>query len=51
MNPLRHYIGWGAAEGRDPNPHFDSDWYLERNPDVAVAGANPLSHYIHCGSA
>ncbi|MFH0826043.1 MAG: glycosyltransferase, partial [Pseudomonadota bacterium] len=35
----------------DPNPLFDGRWYLERNPDVAAAGMNPLAHYIRHGAA
>jgi hypothetical protein len=26
VDPLQHYIDYGAAEGRDPNPLFDSEW-------------------------
>jgi FkbM family methyltransferase len=51
VNPLRHYLRRGAAEGRDPSPHFDSDWYLQANPDVAKAGVNPLVHYIKRGAS
>ncbi|HNC82421.1 MAG TPA: glycosyltransferase, partial [Nitrospira sp.] len=29
-----------------PNPLFDGGWYLERNPDVARSGINPLYHYL-----
>jgi hypothetical protein len=50
MDPLKHYLSWGAREGRDPNPFFDSAWYLERNPDVAAAGLNPLEHYWEFGA-
>lgn len=25
--------------------HFDRDWYLDQNPDVAAAGADPWEHY------
>jgi hypothetical protein len=49
-DPLKHYLRWGAREGRDPNPLFDSAWYLERNPDVAAAGLNPLIHYWDFGA-
>lgn len=28
---------------------FDAIWYLERNPDVAKAGINPLLHYVRYG--
>jgi glycosyltransferase involved in cell wall biosynthesis len=51
MDPIAHYVSWGASEGRDPNPLFDSDWYLEQNPDVAAAGMNALVHYIRSGAA
>ena len=29
---------------------FDSDWYLQQNPDVAKAGVNPLRHYLRRGA-
>ncbi|MCI0723370.1 MAG: glycoside hydrolase family 99-like domain-containing protein, partial [Acidobacteria bacterium] len=29
---------------------FDSDWYLQQNPDVARAGVNPLLHYLRGGA-
>src|SRR5262249_49461929 len=50
LNPLLHFITNGALEGRDPNPFFDSDWYLEKNPDVATDGNNPLHHYMVHGA-
>ena len=50
MNPLLHYIRYGAAEGRDPNFLFDTDWYVENNSDVRESGMNPLLHYIRIGS-
>jgi hypothetical protein len=50
MNPLVHYLQYGAAEGRDPHPLFDTDWYLANNPDVSWARLNPLSHYLHYGT-
>ena len=51
IDPLRHYLRYGADEGRDPNPLFDSDWYIEQNPDVRAAGYNPLVHYLKYGAA
>jgi len=51
IDPLRHYLRYGAGEGRDPNPLFDSDWYLEQNPEVGATGVNPLVHYLRCGAA
>lgn len=51
LDPLRHYLRFGAAEGRNPHPRFDTKAYLERNPDVAVSGVNPLVHSILHGVA
>jgi hypothetical protein len=45
MDPLRHYIEIGAAEGLDPSEFFWTRWYLNQNPDVAQDGMNPLLHY------
>jgi glycosyltransferase involved in cell wall biosynthesis len=30
----------------DPHPLFDTRYYLDRYPDVAAAGTNPLAHYL-----
>ena len=51
IDPLVHYLRWGAAEGRNPHPLFDSAWYLAQNSDVAAAGINPLVHYLRSGAA
>jgi hypothetical protein len=51
FDPLVHYLGYGANEGRDPNPLFDTDWYLNRYPDVRAAGTNPLVDYLQRGVA
>jgi hypothetical protein len=40
----------GGREGRSPCPLFDAAWYVERYPDVASAGANPLAHYLRTAS-
>lgn len=29
---------------------FDAGWYLRQNPDVADAGINPASHFLHEGA-
>ncbi|MFO1098505.1 MAG: glycosyltransferase [Xanthobacteraceae bacterium] len=49
IDPVRHYVAFGAREGRDPGPDFQTASYLEQNPDVAVAGVNPLGHYLRFG--
>jgi O-antigen biosynthesis protein len=50
LDPITHYIEFGAHEGRNPNPLFDTAWYLSYYPDVAAAGVNPLMHYVEHGS-
>jgi hypothetical protein len=51
IDPAEHYLAHGAAEGRDPGPHFISRRYLEAYPDVAASGMNPLVHYLRHGRA
>ncbi len=41
--------GWRLL--RNPNPFFDTRYYLEKNPDVLESGQNPLLHYIESGEA
>ena len=54
---IEDYVTGGAAEGRDPSPLFNSEYYLEQNPDVAIALAggdfrgDPLLHYVETGAA
>jgi len=50
-DPVEHYVLFGAAEGRDPSPVFNTRRYLEINPDVEEAGMNPLVHYAKYGMA
>lgn len=49
IDPIRHYIYYGAAEGRDPAPWFSTNAYLNNNPDVASVEINPFFHYICYG--
>jgi glycosyltransferase involved in cell wall biosynthesis len=37
------------AEAADAALLFDTNWYLEQNPDVAAAGMNAYQHYIAHG--
>jgi len=50
-DPVLHYLVRGYREGCEPNPLFDSRWYLQQNSDVAAAGLNPLAHYLEHGAA
>lgn len=51
VEPILHYIRFGAREGRDPNSLFSTSWYLTTYPDVAAAEVNPLVDYIQRGVA
>lgn len=50
-DPTCHYLKKGVAAGLDPHPHFDTRWYLSTYPDVALAGMNPLAHYLQFGKS
>lgn len=49
IEPLGHYLRAGAFEGRDPQPLFDSAYYLKQ-ADLHEAKPNPLFHYIETGA-
>ena len=46
-DPLKHFMGEGWREGRDPAPWFSTNAYLERYPDTE--GSNPFVHYLEHG--
>jgi hypothetical protein len=50
VDPLWHYVLWGAREGLNPHPLFDVAWYLKQCPDVAEAAWNPVVHYLQQGA-
>lgn len=56
IDSLLHYVEFGAQQGRDPSPLFDSQYYREQNSDVAKALAggdfrgDPLLHYVKTGA-
>ncbi|MBA1445492.1 MAG: hypothetical protein M3H12_16345 [Chromatiales bacterium] len=49
IDPVQHYLRYGASEGRNPSSKFDTVFYLTTNPDIAQAGINPLVHYFRYG--
>lgn len=49
MDPVRHYVLFGATEGLDPNSAFSTKFYMGAHEDVASAGINPLYHFLRYG--
>ncbi|MFK7957304.1 MAG: glycosyltransferase [Lysobacterales bacterium] len=45
VNPLIHFLQFGANEGRNPHPLFDTRYYLDSNPDVKSSETNGLIHF------
>lgn len=51
MEPVEHYLRYGAALGRNPGKHFDTRFYIQTYPEVTERGQNPLLHYVREGQA
>jgi len=51
IDAAEHFVRSGWKQQKSPGPQFDVVAYLEDNPDVAAAGANPFLHYIVNGRA
>lgn len=49
VNPIFHYLSYGAVEGRKPHPLFDADYYLRRNPQ-ARDSESPILHFLERGA-
>ncbi|MCE8509980.1 hypothetical protein KBY29_21660 [Ruegeria pomeroyi] len=49
VDPALHYLLYGAAEGRDPGPHFSTTHYMRLYPDISKSDLNPLWHYLVAG--
>jgi GT2 family glycosyltransferase len=49
MDPLQHYLRYGAQQDRDPHPLFETKWYLSQRPELTNIGLTPLEHYISYG--
>jgi hypothetical protein len=48
-DPIYHYCAEGWQQGANPSSDFDTQFYLETNPDIRDAGSNPFVHYILAG--
>lgn len=49
IDPLKHYIRHGSAEGRKPHPYFQPDYYLAQHPEAGSGNGNPLLYYLKTG--
>lgn len=49
IDPVLHYLLFGATEGRNPNSFFNTKYYIENYSDINGSGLNPLVHYILYG--
>lgn len=49
IDPIEHFIRFGAKEGRNPHPLFDTRFYRAQEPPLA-ADVNPLLHYFAEGA-
>ncbi len=50
IDPIVHYVKFGANEGRRPNKWFDTKSYIDKYEDVRESRINPFFHYIVYGN-
>ncbi len=48
MHPAWHHVSVGRL--LDPNPLFDAEWYVAKQPEAAGRGNLPLLHYLAHGA-
>ena len=46
LSAAKHYLLFGAQEGKNPSSKFNTVEYLAENPQLAYLGVNPLVHFI-----
>jgi CDP-glycerol glycerophosphotransferase (TagB/SpsB family) len=49
VDPIRHYLKYGAREGRNPCAFFDTKYYARNNRDIVAQRINPLLHFCRTG--
>lgn len=51
IDPVVHYLKYGAKEGRDPSKFFHTNWYISKYSDIDINKINPLLHFIKYGES
>ncbi len=51
VDPVKHYVFTGAAQGYEPCAMFNGGWYAATYPDCGASGLSPLAHYLAEGAA
>ena len=47
VDPVTHYVEWGARECRDPGPMFSTSNYFIAHPEIIKTGINPLVDHVY----
>lgn len=51
VDPVIHFLDFGAHEDRNPSSQFDTAYYRQLHPLITETGANPLLHFLgHVGA-
>jgi len=45
-DPVDHYLRFGAKEGREPHPSFNTKEYVSNHPEITKERLNPLVYYL-----
>ena len=46
LDAMEHYFLYGWREGNNPNPWFQTGWYLAQHPAAANSGRPPIEDYL-----
>lgn len=46
MDPVEHFVKYGAFEGRSPGPNFNTRKYTKEHPNLLIDQINPLLHFL-----
>ena len=47
IDPILHYLMYGAYEGRNPSMSFNTLDYWRAHPEILIDNINPLIHMLH----